>query len=265
MVLRLLGRTDIPCLLSWNNYTSKRCPDKTLPVRLSTLVSAAFFGLGAIPTFLWIKEHKSTEAMPGGYNYFTIGFKRLLDTYKSIKQFKELIKFLIIFLIFNSGVMVVISFAAIYAVKVLNFTMQENIILILVVNITASIGAFIFGFVQDKIRVKVYNNNYACFMDNNGCMGISFLYQNKFLDAGQHSGYCTWIYSKRFKGNGGNVLAGRKIRRIFRFLGDRRQTRRNNRACKFRPACSHVRREPALCNSFYCGIFYTRDNWYVLL
>ncbi|MBN2403700.1 MAG: MFS transporter [Spirochaetes bacterium] len=128
--------------------------DKTLPVRLSNLVAAAFFGLSAIPTFLWLKERKNTEKMPSGYNYITIGFKRLFDTYKSIKQFKELIKFLIIFLIFNSGVMVVITFAAIYAVNVLNFTIQENIILIIVVNITASIGAFVFGFIQDKIGSK---------------------------------------------------------------------------------------------------------------
>jgi MFS transporter, UMF1 family len=129
-------------------------PDKTLPVRLSCLVAAAFFGLSAIPTFLWLKERKSMEKMPSGYNYWTIGFKRLYDTYTSISQFKELIKFLIIFLIFNSGVMVVISFAAIYAVNVLDFSMQENIILIIIVNITASIGAFIFGFIQDKIGSK---------------------------------------------------------------------------------------------------------------
>ncbi len=128
--------------------------DKTLPMRLSCLVAAAFFGLSAIPTFLWLKERKSTEKMPYGHNYWTIGFKRLFDTYKSVKEFKELIKFLIIFLIFNSGVMVVISFASIYAVNVLDFSMQENIILIIVVNVTASIGAFIFGFIQDKIGSK---------------------------------------------------------------------------------------------------------------
>jgi UMF1 family MFS transporter len=128
--------------------------DKTLPVRLSTLISAAFFGLSAIPTFLWLKERKSMERMPDRYSYLTIGFKRLYETYKSINQFKELIKFLLSYLIFNSGVMIVITFAAIYAVGVLNFTIQENILLIIIVNITASAGAFIFGFIQDKIGSK---------------------------------------------------------------------------------------------------------------
>lgn len=128
--------------------------DQTLPIRLSTLISASFFGLGAIPTFLWLKERKSIEKMPDNYNYLTVGFKRLHETYKSINQFKELIKFLIAFLIFNSGVMIVITFAAIYAVGVLNFTMTENIFLIIIVNITASIGAFVFGYIQDKIGSK---------------------------------------------------------------------------------------------------------------
>ncbi|MFH0976072.1 MAG: MFS transporter [Spirochaetota bacterium] len=147
------GLLSLGCCLALILFM-KDLNDKTLPIRLSALVSAAFFGLGAIPTFLWLKERKCTEKMPQDYNYFTIGFKRLHETYQSVKQFKELIKFLIIFLIFNSGVMVVITFAAIYAVHVLDFTIEENIILIIIVNVTASVGAFIFGFIQDKIGSK---------------------------------------------------------------------------------------------------------------
>lgn len=140
------------CLAIVMGYKSP--DDTTLPVRLTALVTAAFFALAGIPTFLWLKERKSREIMPKGYNYFTIGFKRLAETYAHIKRFRELIKFLITFLVFNCGVMVVITFAAIYASGTLNFTMTENIILIIVVNVTASVGAFIFGFVQDRIGSK---------------------------------------------------------------------------------------------------------------
>ncbi len=132
----------------------KNTINSDIAVRSSALIAAAFFALSAIPTFLWLKERKNKEVMPPGYNYFTIGFKRLYDTYKSIRYFKELLKFLATFLIFNSGVMIVITFAAIFAEKVFNFTVTENIFLIIIVNITASIGAFLFGFVQDKIGSK---------------------------------------------------------------------------------------------------------------
>jgi UMF1 family MFS transporter len=45
----------------------------------------------------------------------------------------------------------VVALAAIYAGEVMKFTMQQTIALILVVNVTAAIGAFGFGYLQDRI------------------------------------------------------------------------------------------------------------------
>jgi UMF1 family MFS transporter len=45
----------------------------------------------------------------------------------------------------------VITLAAIYASQAFHFTTQQTILLVLVVNITAAIGAFVFGHVQDRI------------------------------------------------------------------------------------------------------------------
>ena len=45
----------------------------------------------------------------------------------------------------------VIALAAIYAQEVMHFTMAQTMMLILLVNITASIGAFVFGYVQDRL------------------------------------------------------------------------------------------------------------------
>ena len=47
--------------------------------------------------------------------------------------------------------MAVIALAAIYAQEAMKFTTQQTIVLILVVNITAAIGAFGFGYLQDAI------------------------------------------------------------------------------------------------------------------
>ncbi len=52
---------------------------------------------------------------------------------------------------YQAGITAVISLAAIYAEQVMKFTMQQTITLILVVNVTAAIGAFGFGYVQDAI------------------------------------------------------------------------------------------------------------------
>jgi UMF1 family MFS transporter len=45
----------------------------------------------------------------------------------------------------------VITLAAIYAEQAMKFTTQQTIMLILVVNVTASIGALLFGQLQDKL------------------------------------------------------------------------------------------------------------------
>jgi len=45
----------------------------------------------------------------------------------------------------------VIALAAIYAEQVMGFKTQDTIVLILVVNVTAAIGAFGFGYAQDRL------------------------------------------------------------------------------------------------------------------
>ena len=49
-----------------------------------------------------------------------------------------------------AGVATVVVVAAIYAQEVMNFDSQQLIILIMVVNLTAAIGAFLFGSAQDR-------------------------------------------------------------------------------------------------------------------
>jgi len=141
------------CLITLSNIPSGK-EANYLGIRLTNLITAAFFGLAAIPTFLWLYEKGERKKVSLNMSIITIPFKRIANTFKHIREFKELIKFLISFLFFNSGIAVVISFAAVYAQKELGFTPSMTVLLIIVVNITASIGAFIFGFIEDKIGSK---------------------------------------------------------------------------------------------------------------
>ena len=51
--------------------------------------------------------------------------------------------------------MTVITLAAVYAQQAMHFTTQQTIVMILIVNITAALGAFAFGYVQDKLGHKL--------------------------------------------------------------------------------------------------------------
>lgn len=136
--------------------------DTTLPVRLTFLVTAAFFAVSALPTFLWLRERRRNVAGPGETGVaarpptgaFRASFGRLAATYRKLGAFKELMKFLVSFLMFNSGIQVVVAFAAIFAQKELGFTPGMTVVLIIVVNITAAAGAMLFGMVQDRIGPK---------------------------------------------------------------------------------------------------------------
>lgn len=128
--------------------------DTYLSVRLTNIVTATFFGVAAIPTFLWVRERGTGQDVDAKARFFKMAFNRLGTTYRNIREFGELVKFLVSFLLFNSGIMVVISFAAIFAQKELGFSPGMTVLLIIIVNITASVGAFLFGFVDDTVGTK---------------------------------------------------------------------------------------------------------------
>ena len=112
---------------------------------------AAFFGIFAIPTFILLKEVKKPSKRT---NYFRTAFKRINQSLKNIKNFKELIKFIISYLIYNDGIIIVISFAAIYGATRFDMSTKQLINYFIIANITSMIGAFIFGYIFDKIGAK---------------------------------------------------------------------------------------------------------------
>jgi MFS transporter, UMF1 family len=115
----------------------------TVPVTM--LITAAFFAVAATPTFLFLKE----RAVPQPQNESP--WVRLRQTLQHSRQYRDLRLFLVCILFYQAGVTAVVALAAIYAGEVMKFTMQQTIMLILVVNVTAAIGAFGFGYLQDRI------------------------------------------------------------------------------------------------------------------
>jgi len=108
------------------------------------LITAAFFLVAALPTFLFLRERAAPQPMMSPWT-------RLLETVRNAAAFRDLRRFLICILFYQAGITAVISLAAIYAEQAMKFTTQQTITLILVVNITAAIGAFGFGYLQDAL------------------------------------------------------------------------------------------------------------------
>ena len=115
----------------------------TVPVTM--LITAAFFAIAAAPTFLFLRE----RALP--QPRLENPWARVRQTLREARKYQDLKRFLICLLFYQAGITAVVALAAIYAEQAMKFTMQQTIMLILVVNVTAAAGAFGFGYLQDAI------------------------------------------------------------------------------------------------------------------
>ena len=116
---------------------------ETVPVTM--LITAAFFALAAAPTFLFLRERAVPQPRMDN------PWARVRRTLREAQKYQDLKRFLICLLFYQAGITAVVALAAIYAEQAMKFTMQQTITLILVVNVTAAIGAFGFGYLQDAI------------------------------------------------------------------------------------------------------------------
>jgi len=114
------------------------------------LITAALFALASAPTFLFLRE----RAMPAGRAPGAIvatAVSRLRETLRHARRYADFNRFLACLVFYQAGIQAVVALAAIYAQQAMGFTTRDTLVLVLVVNVTAALGAFLFGYVQDRI------------------------------------------------------------------------------------------------------------------
>ncbi|MBI5652184.1 MAG: MFS transporter [Chloroflexi bacterium] len=125
-----------------------------LIVRGSLVLTAIFFALSAAPIFLWLRERAQGKALPRGENYFSVAIKQLRETIQAARGFREFIKFMIAFLVYNEGVIMALDFAAIIGAVLFGLEQTGLIIFFIIVQATNVIGALAFGWMQDRFGGK---------------------------------------------------------------------------------------------------------------
>jgi UMF1 family MFS transporter len=128
-------------------------------VPVTLLITAAIFALASLPTFLLLKERGGTprhapEPAAARKGAISGAYRRMLQTLSHARDYPDLARFLVCIVFYQAGVQAVIALAAVYAQQAMGFDTQQSIVLILVVNVTAAIGAVAFGRVQDAIGHK---------------------------------------------------------------------------------------------------------------
>ena len=120
-------------------------------VKQVNLFVAAWFLIFSLPTFFFLKDSKRQKI---NKENISSSFNSILQTFKEISKYKIIVRFLIARLFYNDGLITIFALGGIYAIGTLNFSMQEVLILGIVLNVFAALGSFVFGLIEDRIGVR---------------------------------------------------------------------------------------------------------------
>ncbi len=119
-------------------------------VPVTMLITAAVYALASLVTFWLLKERAVPQAVAVGGAART-AWQRLLQTWHEARRYEDFMWLLACALFYQAGISVVIALAAVYAEQVLGFKQIDTMMLVFLVNIASAIGAFGFGYWQDRI------------------------------------------------------------------------------------------------------------------
>ncbi len=122
--------------------------------RLSMIVTGLFFALFAVPILLWLREKAKPQKLPSGENYAGVAITRVGSTFRSARGFREFLKFIVAFFVYNDGIMIVMANAAIIGSTLFRLTKQDILIFFILVQIANVAGAYLFGWLVDLIGAK---------------------------------------------------------------------------------------------------------------
>jgi len=144
------GLTTLAICLAYVTWAQSREMTAREFVPVTMLITAGIFALASMPTFLFLRER---ALPPPASNNAPIhsAWKRVRQTLCHLEAFPDLRRFLVCCLCYQAGVHAVITLAAIYATHAMGFAIRQTLALIIVVNISAAAGAFLFGPWQDRL------------------------------------------------------------------------------------------------------------------
>lgn len=123
--------------------------DAALPARISFLMVGIWWMGFAQVTFYHLPNnvfHKKPER-----DFIFKGFKELKEVLKSLQQETSLKQFLTAFFLYSTGVQTIILLAGLYGKKELGIDTNKLIITILLIQVVAIFGAFLFSRISEKI------------------------------------------------------------------------------------------------------------------
>jgi UMF1 family MFS transporter len=174
-------------------------------VRLVGPITALFFLVAAVPTFMFLRERGTPKVLPPGESMLAMGFRRIVETGRALGGFRDLLMFFVSFFFAMAGLSIVIAFAFIYGDQVIRWSPTSQMLMFVITNLTASAGAVGFGFLQKRWgNLRTFNVTLGIWVAAiigiwgtpgitvwlNGAFGTAWRAESVFLFMGAMAGLC---------------------------------------------------------------------------
>ncbi len=121
-------------------------------VRIVGPIVALWILLFAWPVFAWTPE-RVYERRPLG-RAVSEGLAQLARTVREVRQYGDVLRFLVARMLYMDGINTVFIFGGIYAAGTFGMEVAEVALFGILLNVTAGGGAFVFGWLDDRIGAK---------------------------------------------------------------------------------------------------------------
>lgn len=145
LVLALVGfvKPEVP----WFGLTK----EAGFNIRATNLLVSGWFGVFALPLLVLAPR----EVPQAGRRVDLLGtVAELRRTFHEVRRYKDAARLLVSRLFYNDGLNTVFSFGGIYAAGTFGMSFSEILVFGIVLNVTAGLGAYLFGFIDDRIGGK---------------------------------------------------------------------------------------------------------------
>ncbi len=126
--------------------------DNAEHLRATGPLVAAWMVVFAVPLFLWTPDRPRSGV--GSAEALKRGWASLIDTLKRVREYKDIVRYLIARMIYIDGLNTLFAFGGIYAAGSFGMDFSELIIFGIAINLTAGLGAAGFAWVDDWIGPK---------------------------------------------------------------------------------------------------------------
>ena len=150
LVFALLGLIGLGDGAPWLSLST----EDGFNVRASNLLVAGWFLLFSLPALVLLRDEevRRSDVSTGGLVASVRGaFQDIGRTLTRIREFKDIVRFLVARLIYNDGLITVFAFGGVYAAGTFGMDTAEVIVFGIALNVAAGLGAFLFGLLDDRL------------------------------------------------------------------------------------------------------------------